>query len=51
MITEKGTAVGDKGSATDMLMTDDVVVCIRHNQIYARDLHQALPFAGNVDNG
>ena len=28
MITEKGTAVGDKGSATDSMMTDDVEVYV-----------------------
>ena len=28
MIAEKGTTVGDKGSATDSLMTDDVEVYV-----------------------
>ena len=51
MITEKGTPVGDKGSATDRLVTDDVTVCLRHNQNYARNLGQGLRFARNIDNG
>ena len=46
MVTEKGTLVGDKSSATDRLLTDDVAVRVRHNQNYARGLHQA-----GVDNG
>ena len=45
MITEKGTSVGDKSSATDRLINDDVAVCLRHNQNYARGLRQALPVA------
>ena len=38
MITEKGTSEGDKGYLADWPITDDVAVCLRHNQNYARDL-------------
>jgi len=48
MITEKRTSLGDKGSARDSLITDDVAHCLRHNQNYERDMRQALPFARNV---
>ena len=51
MITEKGTSVAYKSSVTDRLITDDVGVCLRHNQNYARGLRQPLPFVRNVDNG
>jgi len=50
MITEKGTSVEDTSSATVRHITDDVAVCIRHDQNYARGLRQVLPFARNVDN-
>ena len=50
MITVKGTSVGDKG-ATDRLIPDDVAVCLRHNQNYARDLRHVLHSARNVGNG
>ena len=48
MIIEKGTSLGDTRS--DRLITDDVAVCLRHNQHFAPDLRQAMPFARNVDN-
>ena len=50
MITDKGTSVGDKSSVTDMLITDDVTVCLRHNHNYARCLRQALPFANSCSS-
>ena len=40
MITEIGTSVGKKSSATDRLITDDVAVYLYNNKNYAR---QALP--------
>ena len=40
MITEKGTSVGDKSSARDRLIINDVTVCLRHNHTYARGLRQ-----------
>ena len=49
MITEKRTSLGDKHSATDKLIIDDIMVCVRQNQNYALGLRQALPFARNVD--
>ena len=42
---------GDKSSAPDRLITDDIAVGMRHNQSYARYVNQALPFARYVDNG
>ena len=51
MVTEKGTLVGNKSSATDRPTTDDVAECLRHNQNYARGLRQVLPFTRKVDNG
>ena len=50
MITEKGTSPGDQSSATDRKITDDVTVCLRHNQNYAGGMHQALLFARYVGN-
>ena len=47
---EKRTSLGDKNSAAARLISDDVAVCVRHNQNYARGLPQALPFAINFDN-
>ena len=51
LITEHGTSVRDPSSASDRLIFDDVAVCLRHNQNYARDLLQALPVARNIENG
>ena len=47
MITEKGTALGDKGSATDNLMIDDKVWLCHHNN-YIRRFRQARCFVRNI---
>ena len=51
LITEKGKSLGDTNSVQGRLINNDVVVCVRHSQYYARDLRQMLPFTTNVDNG
>ena len=51
MNTEKLTSVGDKSSAKEWLITEEVVVCLCDNKNYARDLRQALNFARHFDNG
>jgi len=51
MITETGISVGGGRCAADRLISEDVAVCLRRIQKHARNLHQALSFARNIDNG
>jgi len=44
MITEKGTTLGDKSSATDRLITDDVMVCVCHTKKLSMRLASGFAF-------